>query len=213
MPDMVCAAVVVISTRREDTAICNARNVAEICRPGARSAAKCGTRLSGRTEEPAHASGSGGPELKGGGQEPRSTAGRGRGVERRIFAKAMAGPFLAAAILTVLGMIVATLAGPAGWAAVGIGALVVWGALAMVLLYRRLTVRYRLTTLPLLPRHGPAEPHRQSRRSDRHRRRHGPTRTDRTDVRRRHDRDPVERHIRSATDPAGHRAKRNKSPT
>ena len=58
----------------------------------------------------------------------------------------MVGSFLGAAILTVLGMIIATLAGPAGWAAVGIGALVVWGALALVLLYRRLTVRYRLTT-------------------------------------------------------------------
>jgi uncharacterized membrane protein YdbT with pleckstrin-like domain len=60
--------------------------------------------------------------------------------------KAMVGPFLGAAVLTVLGMIFATLAGPAGWAAVGIGALIVWGALAMVLLYRRLTVRYRLST-------------------------------------------------------------------
>ncbi|MCI0492982.1 MAG: PH domain-containing protein [Planctomycetes bacterium] len=61
-------------------------------------------------------------------------------------AKAMVGPAIGAAILTVLGMVGASIAGPAGWAAVGIGSLLVWGGLALLLMYRRLTVRYRLTT-------------------------------------------------------------------
>ncbi len=60
--------------------------------------------------------------------------------------KAMAGHFVGAAILLALGMIAASFAGPIGWLIVGIGAVLVFGWLGLVLLYRRMTVRYRLTT-------------------------------------------------------------------
>lgn len=60
--------------------------------------------------------------------------------------KAMYGMFLAAAILTVIGLALGALAAPVGLVIWVIGALVVWGGLVLLLLYRRLTVRYRLTT-------------------------------------------------------------------
>lgn len=60
--------------------------------------------------------------------------------------KAMVGSFIAAAILTVAGLFFATLSGPVGWIAFAIGVAVVWVGLLMLLAYRRLTVRYRLTT-------------------------------------------------------------------
>ena len=78
--------------------------------------------------------GSSGPQLV-------KAANRGRGAappEEELWsgsysAKAMAGSFLAAAILTVLGMILATFGGPLGWVVFVVGAVVVWGGL--VLLY------------------------------------------------------------------------------
>jgi membrane protein YdbS with pleckstrin-like domain len=63
--------------------------------------------------------------------------------------KAMLGPAFGLGILTVLGGIAASFAGPAGWAIFGIAAILLWGVLALVILYRRLTVRYRLTTYRL----------------------------------------------------------------
>ena len=63
--------------------------------------------------------------------------------------KAMVGPAIALAILTVGGGVAASFAGPPGWAVLGIAAIVLWSLLALVILYRRLTVRYRLTTYRL----------------------------------------------------------------
>jgi membrane protein YdbS with pleckstrin-like domain len=63
--------------------------------------------------------------------------------------KAMIGPAMGLAVLTVLGGIAASLAGPAGWAVFGIAAILLWALLGLVILYRRLTVRYRLTTYRL----------------------------------------------------------------
>jgi membrane protein YdbS with pleckstrin-like domain len=60
--------------------------------------------------------------------------------------KAMVGPAIGAAVLTLLGVIIAFVTGPVGWTVAGIAAVIVWAALGLVLLYRRLTVRYRLTT-------------------------------------------------------------------
>jgi membrane protein YdbS with pleckstrin-like domain len=60
--------------------------------------------------------------------------------------KAMVGPAVGLAILTVIALIVGSLVPPFGWIAAGIVALVLWGALGLVILYRRLSVRYRLTT-------------------------------------------------------------------
>lgn len=64
--------------------------------------------------------------------------------------KAIAGPFVGAALLTALGMVAASFAGPVGWIVVAVGALLMFGYLGLLLLYRRLTVRYRLTTQRLL---------------------------------------------------------------
>lgn len=60
--------------------------------------------------------------------------------------KAMVGPMVAVVILTVLGMIVGSWAPPYGWlVAGGVGVLVLaW--LLVTVLYRKMTVRYRLTT-------------------------------------------------------------------
>jgi hypothetical protein len=107
----------------------------------------CGTQIGSAAAEPAADSGAGGPQRFKGASQGRGTPPTEEVLWSGTYSpKAMLGAFLGAAILTVLGMIIATLAGPVGWVAVGIGALVVWGALALVLLYRRLTVGYRLTT-------------------------------------------------------------------
>jgi hypothetical protein len=61
-------------------------------------------------------------------------------------AKAMIGTFAVAAVLTLVGLVVAILGGPLGGIAFMIAAVLVWGGLALLFLYRRSTVRYRLTT-------------------------------------------------------------------
>ena len=61
-------------------------------------------------------------------------------------AKAMVGSFAAAGVLTVLGAVLAALAGPVGWMAWLIGVIVVWCGLGLLYAYRRMTVRYRLST-------------------------------------------------------------------
>lgn len=109
---------------------------------------KCGARLDGAAEAANDA-----PS----GTQRVVAAGRGRGgspAEEEIWsgaysAKAMVGSFAAAAVLTLLAAVLATLAGPPGWAAWIIGVVVVWGGLGLLYLYRRLTVRYRLSTYRL----------------------------------------------------------------
>jgi membrane protein YdbS with pleckstrin-like domain len=63
--------------------------------------------------------------------------------------KAMVGPALALAVLTVVGGIAASFAGARGWVIFAVAAIALWAILAIVILYRRLTVRYRLTTYRL----------------------------------------------------------------
>jgi membrane protein YdbS with pleckstrin-like domain len=63
--------------------------------------------------------------------------------------KAMADWAAVAAVLTIVGAIVAVLTGPIGWAVFAIGAVIVWAAVGLVALYRRMTVRYQLTTFRL----------------------------------------------------------------
>jgi membrane protein YdbS with pleckstrin-like domain len=62
--------------------------------------------------------------------------------------KAMTGWFIVAALVCALGIaaVVYADAGPTGWAAVGIAALVIFGYLGLLVAYRRMSVRYRLTT-------------------------------------------------------------------
>ena len=70
--------------------------------------------------------------------------------------KAMCGSLLAAALLSVVGlMIAAVLANTAvGWRVLGLSLLVMWGGLTLMLAYRRLSVRYRLTTYRLFHERG-----------------------------------------------------------
>jgi uncharacterized membrane protein YdbT with pleckstrin-like domain len=67
--------------------------------------------------------------------------------------KAMAGPAIGLALLTVIG-IVAGIFVPPAIIFVGIGAVVAWLILAAVVLYRRMTVNYRLTTFRLFHESG-----------------------------------------------------------
>ena len=68
--------------------------------------------------------------------------------------KAMTSAFIGAALLAIVGMIVASFAGPAGWTAVGVGAILVFGYLVLSLIYQRLSVQYRLTTHRLVIQRG-----------------------------------------------------------
>jgi len=60
--------------------------------------------------------------------------------------KAMVGPAVGLAILTVLGLVIALMFDGLGLVIWGIAAVVLWAILGMVVLYRRLTARYRLTS-------------------------------------------------------------------
>jgi membrane protein YdbS with pleckstrin-like domain len=85
-------------------------------------------------------------------QRVATAAGRGRSpAEDEIWSgcyspKAMAGSFLGAALLTIVGLAVAIFTGPPGWIVFAVAALVMWGWLIALYFYRRFTVRYRLTT-------------------------------------------------------------------
>jgi membrane protein YdbS with pleckstrin-like domain len=68
--------------------------------------------------------------------------------------KAMAGWIIGAGVLTIAAAIGASLAGTGAWIAFAIGAVLVWAALALVALYRRMTVRYELTTFRLFHESG-----------------------------------------------------------
>jgi membrane protein YdbS with pleckstrin-like domain len=104
---------------------------------------QCGTRQADADVSPAESA-----------IERFQAAGRGRGEspsEKELWSgtyspKAMIGPAIGAAVVTAIGAIGAAMAGPIGGIAFVIGLVLVWGGLALVLLYRRLTVRYRLTT-------------------------------------------------------------------
>ncbi len=68
--------------------------------------------------------------------------------------KAMATSFVSVGLLMIVGMIVASFVGPAGWTAVAIGAAAAFGYLVLSLLYQRLSVHYRLTTHRLVIQRG-----------------------------------------------------------
>ncbi len=60
--------------------------------------------------------------------------------------KAMAGSFAAAAFVSLAAIVAGTFLPPLGWIVGAIVAVLSFGGLGLMLLYRRLTVRYRLTT-------------------------------------------------------------------
>ncbi len=68
--------------------------------------------------------------------------------------KAMVGWFIGAALLTVVGAIAASIFGPPAWIVFAIAALVMWAAIGLVALYRRMTVRYQLTNFRLFHESG-----------------------------------------------------------
>jgi membrane protein YdbS with pleckstrin-like domain len=69
-------------------------------------------------------------------------------------AKAMGGSAVLLAIFTVAGLIGGALVPPFGVAVALVAALVLWAAWGLLLLYRRMTVRYRLTTFRLFHESG-----------------------------------------------------------
>lgn len=68
--------------------------------------------------------------------------------------QAMIGPAAGLAVLTVLALVGGSLAGPVGWMVAGVGAVALWSIFGAVLLYRRMTVHYRLTTFRLFHESG-----------------------------------------------------------
>jgi membrane protein YdbS with pleckstrin-like domain len=105
----------------------------------------CGAQLRGAAESPAATAAARFKSATGTGNAP---------AEETLWSdsyspKALAGWALAAAVLTVAGAIAATFVAPAGWIVFGIAAVVVWAAIGLVALYRRMTVRYQLTTFRL----------------------------------------------------------------
>jgi membrane protein YdbS with pleckstrin-like domain len=116
---------------------------------------KCGKELPANAAFCPHCGAKQGAEADGptAAVERMTGAGRGRaaGPEEELWSgtyspKAMVGPAIGAAVLTAIGALLAALTGPVGGIAWGFGVVLVWGALALVLAYRRMTVRYRLTT-------------------------------------------------------------------
>jgi len=104
----------------------------------------CGARLA--ADDPAGGRPPNADRLRPGGQRSNNDS----PAEEELWSgtyspKAMAGKFAAATVLTAIGIVAAAVAGPPGWLALVIGAAIVWGGLILVLAYRRLTVRYRLT--------------------------------------------------------------------
>jgi membrane protein YdbS with pleckstrin-like domain len=86
-------------------------------------------------------------------QERGQTRGRSQPAETELWSgtysrKAMVGPAIGCTIVSVITVcLVAAFANSGtGWSALGIGLLLLWAGLGLTLLYRRLTVRYRLTT-------------------------------------------------------------------
>ncbi len=110
---------------------------------------KCGARLEGGADGSDMVNNEGPSNM-----QRVVAAGRGRGgtpAEEDLWsgtysAKAMVGSFFTAGVLTLLAAILAALVGPLAWVAFGIGAIVVWCGLILLYFYRRMTVRYRLST-------------------------------------------------------------------
>jgi hypothetical protein len=68
--------------------------------------------------------------------------------------KAMIDRVIGLGVLTVAALVIAGIAFPPSLIFVGLGAVVLWAILGLVLLYKRLTVRYRLTTFRLFHESG-----------------------------------------------------------
>jgi membrane protein YdbS with pleckstrin-like domain len=68
----------------------------------------------------------------------------------RYSPKAMTAPFLGALLLAIIGFVGASYVDPRAWMAVAVGAVVVFVYLLLLLLYRQMSIRYRLTNQRLL---------------------------------------------------------------
>jgi len=70
--------------------------------------------------------------------------------------KAMYGGWIAAALATISGLVVVAVfrSDVIGWSIFGVAALVVWGGLILTLAYRRVSVKYRLTSQRLFHEQG-----------------------------------------------------------
>jgi membrane protein YdbS with pleckstrin-like domain len=120
----------------------------------------CGTQLSGEDDSPGA-----GPEDQAAGLRRTTAAFRRSDGEHppeedlwtgTYSPKAMCGSVLAAVVLSVGGLVIVPLVANTtiGWRMLVLGLLVMWGGLALVLAYRRLSVGYRLTTYRLFHERG-----------------------------------------------------------
>jgi len=64
--------------------------------------------------------------------------------------KAMIGPFIGAGIIAILALVGGSFAGPIGWIVAGIASLLIFAYLGILLAYRHMSIRYRLTSQRLL---------------------------------------------------------------
>jgi uncharacterized membrane protein YdbT with pleckstrin-like domain len=69
-------------------------------------------------------------------------------------AKAMIGPAIGLAVLTIVALVVGALLPPTGIVIAGGAAVLAWALFGLVLLYKRMTVQYRLTTFRLFHESG-----------------------------------------------------------
>lgn len=119
---------------------------------------KCGARLNGDDGEYDIADGDESPQAR----QFKAAGSRSSGKqppEEELWSgtyspQAMVGPAAGLVVLTVLAFVGGSFAGPVGLAAAAIGAVVLWGVLGLALLYRRMTVHYRLTTFRLFHESG-----------------------------------------------------------
>ena len=68
--------------------------------------------------------------------------------------QAMIGPAAGLVVVTIAALVGGSFAGPVGISAAAIGAVVLWFIMGLVLMYRRMTVHYRLTTFRLFHESG-----------------------------------------------------------
>ena len=123
---------------------------------------KCGQRLAGAQANPAAPAAVAAPAAPTAAEKFRAALPTGQPhpePEHDLWngtysAKAMYGKFVAGVLITVAGIVLAVLVPPFGWIAAAIAIPLMWAALLLTLLFRRLGIEYRLTTQRFLHKRG-----------------------------------------------------------
>jgi membrane protein YdbS with pleckstrin-like domain len=114
---------------------------------GAAFCSQCGT--------PLRAAASASPDLNVGAARVQVRAAAAQTPEKDLWSgayslKAMTGQFIGAGIVAILAIVGGSFVPPFGWIVAAIASVLIFAYLAAVLLYRRMSIRYRLTTQRLL---------------------------------------------------------------